>query len=528
MTCVVTLPASAIIVHAASAATAVLTYKGDTFRSGQYSQETSLTTSNVTVSTFGKHVSYPVDGHVYAQPLFVPNLTIHGTLHNVAFVATEHDSIYAFDADQRTVIAPLWERSFLNPARGITPIPSADVKCGDLTPEIGITGTPVIDGTSGTLYVVVATKEQGAYFQRLHALDLTTGQDRAGSPTVIKAIEKGSGDGNVHGSIHFDPLGANQRPALLLLNQVVYIAWASHCDHNPYHGWVMGYNATTLQKVPGATYSDTRNGSQGGIWQSGDGLATDGQGNLYFSTGNGTFDLFSGGHDAGNTIVKMSTQNGLHISDYFTPFNQSCLNATDSDLGSGGILLLPSTNEAIQGGKEGRLYVVNRSDMGKYTPMHNPCSSQQRTDVDDVIQEFPPQTAAGGLFNTPTYWNGSSGTYVYIVGAHDQLKAYQVTNGLLSTVPTSQTPETFTFPGGNPVVSSNGTTPGTGILWTIDPAQVLRAYDATNLSTEVYTSNQNAARDALPSYVTFSTPVVANGDVFVGTQSTLEIYGLLA
>jgi len=524
---VVATPASAITIRVASANTAVLTYKGNTFRTGQYGNETILNTGNVNASTFGKYVSYPVDGRVYAQPLFVPDLTIGGTLHNVVFVATEHDSIYAFDADQRTAIAPLWHSSFINVARGITTIPIIDVKCGDLAPEIGITGTPVIDGSSGTLYVVAATKEQGTYFQRLHALDITTGQERSGSPTVIKAFEKGSGDGNVNGYIRFDPLSANQRPALLLLNQVVYIAWASHCDHNPYHGWVMGYNASTLQKVPGATYSDTRNGSEGGIWQSGGGLASDSQSNMYFTTGNGTFDLISGGKDAGNTMVKMSTLNGLHSTDYFTPFNQSCLNVTDADLGSGGVLLLPSTNEAIQGGKEGRMYVVSRTSMGKYTSIQNPCSNQQRTDVDHVLQEFPPQTASGGLFNTPAYWNGSSGQYVYIVGAQDHLKAYQLTNGLLSNSPTSQTPETFTFPGGNPVVSSNGTTPGTGVLWTIDPALVLRAYDATNLNAELYTSSQNAARDALPSYVTFSTPVVANGKVFLGTQSTLEIYGLL-
>ena len=520
--------ASATPSHAASENTAVLTYKGDTFRTGQYSNETFLTTANVNVSSFGKHVSYPVDGRVYAQPLYVPNVTIGGSLHNVTFVATEHDSIYAFDADSRVAIAPLWQRSFINVAHGVTPIPISDVKCNDLTPEIGITGTPVIDGNSGTLYVVVATKERGHYFQRLHALDITTGQERPSSPTVITGIEKGSGDGNVNGYVRFDPLSGNQRPALLLFNQVIYIAWASHCDHNPYHGWVMGYNASTLQKVPGATYSDTRNGSQGGIWQSGGGLATDGQGNLYFTTGNGTFDLFSGGKDAGNTILKMSTQNGLRRLDYFTPFNQSCLNVSDTDLGSGGILLLPTINEAIQGGKEGRLYVVSESSMGHYTSIHNTCSNQQRTDVDHVLQEFPPQTASGGLYNTPAFWNGSNGDYVYIVGAQDSLKAYQVTNGLLSVSPTSQTPETFTFPGGNPVVSSNGTTPGTGVLWTIDPTQVLRAYDATNLSSELYTSNQNAARDALPSYVTFSTPVIANGEVFVGTQSTLEIYGLLS
>jgi hypothetical protein len=517
--------ATLTVAHAAPNNTAVLTYKNDSLRSGQNRTETILNTSNVNASTFGKRISYPVDGYVYAQPLFMANLSINGGKHNVVFVATQHDSVYALDSDQKGTPLTLWHTSFIDPAHGITTISSSDVNCGDIVPEIGITGTPVIDANSGTLYVVAATKENGTFFQRLHALDITTGHDKV-TPTVIKAAISGSGDGSVNGIVHFDALKENQRSGLLLLNGTVYIAWASHCDHDPYHGWLIGYNASTLQKIKGDVYNVTRNGSRGGVWMSGGGLASDTLGNIYFSTGNGTFDLASGGKNAGDTIVKLGTQGGLHVADYFTPFNQSCLELEDADLGSGGTLLLPSQNELIEIGKEGRIYVVNRSNMGKYTSIQNPCSNEGRTDVDKVLQELAPGTV-GGMWSSPAYWNGPSGKFVYTAGTNDNLKAFQLNNGLLNPNPTSRTPEQFGFPAGNPTISSNGSTANTGILWTIDPTQVLRAYNATNLGNEIYNSNQNQGRDGLPSYVKFSVATVANGRVFVGTQSTLEIYGLL-
>ncbi|HJT55147.1 MAG TPA: hypothetical protein VJ761_01530 [Ktedonobacteraceae bacterium] len=504
---------------AAPANTAVLTNKYDSYRTGQNPNETILNTGNVNKNTFGHKLSYPVDGQVYAQPLYVPNVNVNGGTHNIVIVATENDSVYAFDADQNL---QLWHASFINPP-GIIPIPSGDTGCGDLSPKIGITSTPVIDPNTNILYVLAATKENGQYFQRLHAVDITTGNE-VSQPATIKAKVRGHGDGSQNGHVSFDPLREGQRSGLLLLNGVVYIAWASHCDNGPYHGWVMGYNAATLQQV--AVYNDSPNGSEDGIWQSGGGLAADSSGNVYFMSGNGTFDLRGGGKDAGDSFVKLSTQNGLSVSDYFAPFNQLCLEQEDGDLGSGAPLLLPSVNEVISAGKEGRIYVVSRDSMGGYHSVKNPCSKQNRTDLDRILQEFGPGTI-GGLFSTPAYWNGSNGEYVYFGGVNDAVRAYKLTNGLLSNSPTSRTPESFGFTGGNPVISSNGNTSGTGILWTLDPNAILHAYDATNLGTELYNTNQNPGRDKLPSYVKFTLPVVANGEVFVGTQGSLEIYGLL-
>jgi hypothetical protein len=511
---------AATIVRAAPANTAVLTYKFDNSRTGQNPNETILNESNVNSSQFGKHVSYSVDGNVYAEPLYVPNLTIGGHAHNVVFVATEHDSVYAFDADARSAIAPLWHSSFINPSHGITTISSTVQNCGNITPEYGITGTPVIDLSSNTLYVVASTEENGSFFQRLHALDITTGNEKPGSGIAIKAQVKGTGSGSINGVVHFDAYQHLQRPGLLLLNGVVYLAFGSHCDHDPYHGWVIGYNATTLKKALNAVYNTTRNAARGAIWQSGDGLAADSVGNIYFMTGNGNFDANTGGKDYGDSVVKLATTNGLKVSDYFTPFNQECLNGNDIDLGSGGPVLLPTSNELVTIGKEGRIYVISRSNMGKYTAINNPCSNQNLTNVDKVLQESAPGTISGGAFSTPVYWNGSTGEYIFTSGASDHVKAYKLTNGLLSSSPTSQTPESFSFPGPNPFVSSNGTVANSGILWIIDPSHVLRAYPADNLGRELFNSQ-------LPGYEVFTTPTVANGEVFVGTSSTLEIYGLL-
>jgi hypothetical protein len=514
--------------RAALTTTAITTYKGNSLRTGQYPNETILTTSNVNTAQFGKHVSYPVDGYVYAQPLFMPNVTIAGSIHNVVFVATQHNSVYAFDADQISTIAPLWHTSFIDPAHGITTVSPSDIMCNDIIPEVGITGTPVIDGSTGTLYVVAKTKDHGQVVQRLHALDITTGKERPGSPVLIQASVPGTGAGSSNGVVTFNPLRHLQRSALLLLNGVVYIAWASHCDNDPYHGWVIGYNATTLQQVPGAVYNTSPNGTRAGIWQSGGGLAGESAGYIYFATGNGTFDVNTGGQDVGDSIVKLTTQNGLHRVDYFTPFNQACLEAADADLGSGGVLLLPTSTGLICVGKEGRVYVINRNNMGKYTPIANPCNNQNLTNVDKVLQELPPGTIVGGVWGTPAYWSAPTGEFIYTIGVTDHVKAFKLTNGRLSTPALSQSPESFTYPGGNPVISSNGSVANTGILWTIDPKGILRAYDATNLSKELYNSGQNASRDGLGSYVKFSAPTVANGYVFVGTQNSLVVYGLLA
>lgn len=507
----------------ATSSVSVLTYKYNNLRSGDNPNETILTTSNVNSTTFGKRVSYKVDSAVYAEPLFVPNLKIKNRVHNVVFVATENDSVYAFNADATKAVSPLWKTRFTN-STNITPYLAKNIHCSDLGPRVGITGTPVIDPATDTMYVLAETVENGQYVNKLHALNILTGQDQPGSPVTISASVPGNGVGSVNGVVTFDPEHQLQRPGLALVNGVVYIAWGSFCDDTLSFGWLMGYNETTLQQV--GVYNTNANGSLGSIWQSGDGIAADANNNLYVMTGNGAFDLNSGGVDAGDTFLKLGTTNGLSVSDYFTPFNQTCLNAADLDLGSGGPMLLPNQDELIGIGKEGRVYVVNRDNMGQFTNIQDPCDNQSQINVDKILQELPPKTT-GEVYSTPAYWNGSSGQYVYIASKNRPVMAFSLTNGLLSTAPVSQTPEKFLFPGGNPLVTSNGMVAGTGVVWIIDPSGFLRAYDATNLATELYNSGQNPTRDSLPSTIKFSVPTVANGEVFVGTKTTLEIYGLL-
>lgn len=511
-------------VGSAPADTAILTAKNNNLRTGQNSYETLLNVNDVNVAHFGKRISYPVDGEVYAQPLFMPGLTIRGRKHNVVFVATEHDSVFAFDADQPG--PALWQTSFIQPEQGITPFAPADVGgCDNLGPEIGITGTPVLDETTATLYVVSSTKEQGRFVQRLHALDLATGQEKNNSPVSIQATAQGVGDGSSGGIISFDPLTENQRAALLLVNGVVLITWASYCDNGLYHGWILGYQASSLEQV--VVYNDTPDGYQGGIWQSGGGMAADAKNNVYVVTGNGTYNLNNGGRDASDSVLKLSVQpQSLQIEDYFTPFNQECLGfPNDTDLGSGGLLLIPTINKLVSVGKEGRLYLIDQDDLGKYTSIDDPCENQERTDVDAVVQEFPPDTIAGGLYGSPVYWASTHGDYLYLCGAGDHLKAFLLKQNSFTLA--MQTPERFSYPGANSALSSNGGRAGSGILWVLDPQSVLRAYDASNLQRELYASDENPARDAMTSYVKFSVPTIANGEVFVGTQNSLLIYGLL-
>ncbi|HEV2654225.1 MAG TPA: hypothetical protein VGT82_04675 [Ktedonobacteraceae bacterium] len=533
--------------------TAVLTFHNDLFRSGQNLNETILNTKNVNARLFGKRVSYPVDGQIYTQPLFVPNVTIKGRTYNVVYVATENDSVYAFDADQRTASAPLWHTSFIH-RPDITPVPPGDVytshKNQDLTPHIGITGTPVIDLASGTLYVVAFTLEKGSPVQRLHGLDIRTGKDRPGSPVVIAASMEGKGYDNKNGRITFRADRGNQRAALLLYRGIVYICEAAFGDSDPYHGWILGYDARTYQQVPHAVYSDSPDGQKGGIWMSGAAPAVDNNGYMYLTTGNGDMNLNRGGRNAGDSIVKLDIQHALLVSDYFTPFNQVCLDGRDDDLSSGGVLLLPDQKSShphvlVAIGKEGRVYVIEREHMGHFTPdPHLTCNTteEKRVNVDKILQELPPLTV-GRLFGIPAYWSGArnSSDFIYVGGFNDSLRALPILrNGLLASHASSQSPEKFAFSGATPSISSNGNIPDTGIVWVNSPSRcfspgcnpqgdgVLRAYDATNLGKELYNSQQNAARDRADSYVKFSVPTVANGKVFVGTQTRLDIYGLLA
>src|SRR5581483_2348032 len=399
---------------------AVLTYKNDTFHSGANRNETTLTLSNVNPLGFGKRVAFPIDGEAYAQPLFMPALTIGGVSHNVVFVTTQNDSVYAFDADSTNPsAAPLWKTSFLGGANNATPVASADVNCNDTHPLMGIMSTPVIDPVSSTIYVVSFTKENGTLVDRLHALDLTTGADKAN--IVISGSVSGGGQGSSGGRISFDAKHERQRANLLLnpVNGQIYMAFASFCDITPYHGWIMAYSFSNNTFKQTAIYNDTPDGGFGGIWGGAGTLTADTGGNIFFTTGNGTFQ--TNAHDLGDSFVKL-TPNLQTVLDYFTPFNELCLESADADLGSGGVLLIPSRNEAFGVGKEGRLYVLDMAHLGHFTspPGGFSCSNQTATNVDKILQEFPPH-ALGGVFNTPSTWSNGTTQYVYIGSAGQPL-----------------------------------------------------------------------------------------------------------
>jgi outer membrane protein assembly factor BamB len=505
----------------AHAQVSVTTHHNDVGRTGQNLNETTLTTSNVNVNQFGKLFSCPVDGYIYAQPLYVAQVTISSTTHNVVYVATENNSVYAFDADSGT---QLWHVNLG------TPVPSTDIASTykDLTPVIGITGTPVIDPGSSTLYLVAKTKDtsNSTYHQNLHALDITTGVEKPGSPVEITASVSGNGSGSSGGTVAFQPLYQLNRPGLLLLNGEIYIAFGSHGDIGPYHGWVLAYNASTLAQT--AVFNTTPNGSEGAIWQGGQGLVAD-VANIYFMTGNGTFNASAGGTDYGDSVVKLATLSGLSVSDYFTPDNQGALNQSDLDLGSGGPILLPQTTSIVGGGKDGILRLIDTASMGGYNSSFNA-----------DVQEF--QATSGIIMIGPVYWNSpSNGPVLYLWGPGDHLKAFEFLNGSFQTTPISQS--SMTSPSGNSnaaalSLSANASTSGTGIVWASvsysgDSNQqtvpgILRAFDATNLSTELWDSKQNVARDDVGNYAKFAPPTIANGKVYLATFSNqLLVYGLL-
>jgi len=511
--------------HVAAAQVSVLTYHYDDARTGQNTQETTLSPANVASSTFGLKFTQRVDGYVYAQPLYVPGVNIPGQgTHNVVYVATENDSVYAFDADtgRPTNPRPLWRAKLLDRTLGERAVPSRDTNCADLIPKVGITSTPVIDPGTSTLYVLAKVKQRGSqYAQKLHALDLATGVEKLGGPVVIQATVSGTGDGSNGGTIAFDPLREHQRAALTLANGNVYIAWASHCDNGPYHGWVMAYDQTSLAQV--AVYNTTPDGGLGGVWQSGGGPALDAGGNLFLATGNGTFDAQQPtppNDDYGDTLLQLTP--ALSFVDYFTPFNEDALNQADNDLGSGAPLVLPDQSGpnphlVVITGKEGTIYVVDRDAMSGF-----------HADGDHIVQSLV--GAVGGTWSMPAYWNGN----LYYGGAGDSLRAFGLTGGSppLTASSTSSAPETFGFPGATPVVSADGAT--NGIVWALQtdaysskgPA-VLHAYDATDLSQELYSSDQAGRRDVPGRAVKFTVPVVANGKVYVGTENHLAAFGLL-
>jgi hypothetical protein len=517
-------------ISVASGQVAVTTYHNDNARSGLNYKESTLTQTNVNATTFGKLFTYAVDGQIYAQPLYVPAVKIAGKgTHNVVFVATENDSVYAFDADSNTGAnaSALWQAAFANPTNGITAVPASDVDCENVTPQIGITGTPVIDQTTGTLYVVAKTKQTTGttvqYYQWLHALDISTGAERFGGPFSIDASVPGNCYPNKDGRVFFSALRQHQRAGLVLYNNTLVVMWASNCDNNPYTGWAMAFDASTLQKV--AVFNDAPDMGvvsyecRAGIWQGGAAPAVDTTGNLFVATGNGYFNAnTSGGLDYGDTVLKLTlTTPPFTVADYFTPSNQDTLDDEDLDLGSGGLLLLPDQpgpypHLLAQAGKEGTIYLLNRDNLGKY----NPAGDTQ------IVQELP--NAVGGIWGTCAFFNQS----VYWGGSNDSLKAFTLTNGLFATSPTSKTSHVFSSPGTTASVSSNGT--ANGIVWTMDvggSSGVLHAYNAGNLTQELYNTTQNSTRDQLGPGIKFSTPTIVNGKVYVGTASSLAVLGLL-
>lgn len=498
----------------------VVTYHNDNARTGQNLNETILTLTNVNSTNFGKLAFFATDGKVDAQPLYLSSVTIAGGMHNVLYVATEHASLYAFDADTGTV---LWHITLL--ANGETP--SDDHGCGQITPEIGTTSTPVIDrtaGTNGIIYTVAMSKNAaGTYFQRLHALDLTTGAELLGGPTTVQASYPGTGDNSVGGNVIFDPKQYAERAGLLLLNHTIYTTWTSHCDFRPYTGWVIAYNADTLAQSN--VLNLTPNGSEGSVWMSGTAPAADNAGNIYFLDANGTFEtaLNSGGFpaqaDFGNAFLKLSTSSGLKVADYFATFDTVVKSNGDIDLGSGGALLLPDLLDgsgqtwhlAVGAGKDGNLYVVNRDNMGKFNSASN-----------NIYQELS-GALPGGVWAMPAYFNNN----VFSASVGSTLKAFSITNARLSTAPTTESSNTFVYPGSTPSISANGTS--NGIVWAHENSNpaVLHAYNAADLAQELYNSNQAGARDQLGPGNKFITPTIANGKVYVGTTNGVAVFGLL-
>jgi len=483
-----------------------------------------LNTVNVNTNQFGLLFTRAVDDQLYAQPLIMTNVSILGKgTHDLVILATVNNSVYAFDADDPNASAPYWQVSFLN-ANAVA-VRNTDMTgaCGgnykDFSGNMGIVGTPVIDPTTATLYVVARTKEFGStYIQRLHALDVSNGLERPNSPAVIAA----------NNGVAFDPYKQNQRPGLLLVNGMVYVSWSSHCDWAPYHGWVIGYNTSNLQQAP-ISYNSTPSGSQSGVWMSNQGPTADSNGNIYISTGNGTFD---GVDNFGESFLRLTPTGGnLALTSWFTPYNWNNLNGADQDLGSGGLLLIPGTSLMMSGGKAGTLYVVNRDNMGGL--------SGSATADTNIVQSWA--LGSHSLHGGPVWWDGPNGSFAYIWAASsDRLRQYRFAGGLFNTTPEAQS--TTIGGGGQPggilALSASGTNAGSGIVWAAINtsananqavvAGTLHAYDAQNVANEIWNSDKVPGQDTLGAFAKFVAPTVANGKVYMATFSNrLNVYGLL-
>ena len=499
----------------------VVTYHYDNGRSGENLNETALTPANVNFTKFGKLGEFAVDGRVDAQPLYLSQVTVAGQKKNVLYVVTEHGSVYAFDAD--SISGPtstfLWKTSTL----GTGETTSDNRGCGQVSPEIGITATPVIDRARNAIYVVAMSKNSGgAYFHRLHALDLSTGQELFSGPHNITATFPGTGDNSSGGNVIFDPKQYKERPGLLEISGTIYTTWSSHCDFRPYTSWVMAFSADTLAQT--SVLNLVPNGSDGGIWMAGTAPAADPAGNLFFIIGNGDFGTtlnssgFPANGNCGNCFVKLSTSSGLKLADYFTPHNTVAESNADQDFGSGGGILLVDATDAqgttrhlsVGAGKDSIIYVVDRDSMGKFN-----------STTDQIYQEISGQLG-GGVFSMPAFFNNT----VYYGAVGDALKAFPVASAKLASAPSSQSTHQFGYPGTTPSISANGTT--NGIVWAIENGgAILFAYDATDLTRELYDSNQAASSRDHFGGNKFITPMVVNGKVYVGTPTSVAVFGLL-
>ena len=491
----------------------IFTSQNDNSRSGANTHETILTPANVNAGQFGKLFTLKTDGGIYAQPLYIPRLEIPGKgAHNVVVVATENDSVYAFDADTPSA-TPLWHTDFLK-AGGLSPVDSSDVQCPFIQPGIGITPTPVIDPQTGTVYVLARTSSGGGllsstvYSQKLHALAITTGQEKFGGPVEIKAPG-------------FDAIHELPRAGLLQTNGQVVLTWGSSCDVKPYHGWIMAYDAHTLKQT--AAFNTSPDSGEAGIWQADNAPAADAQGNIFAATGNGVFTAASNGRDYGDTMLKMGIDNGrLTVRDYFTPSNEARMNQSDQDLGSGGPILIPDQpgphpHLVLIGGKNGYMFVLDRDHLGHL----------QTSAANPVLQVLH---FAGGIYSAPAFWNG----HLYVVATTDFLSDFPISKGRFAETPASKSTLRFGNPGATPAVSANGSKDG--IVWFIqtkewddfsDRRAILRAFDASDLAHEIYNSEENGSRDRPGAAMRFTIPTIANGRVYVPAKNEVDVYGLL-
>jgi outer membrane protein assembly factor BamB len=510
----------------------VLTQHNDNTRAGWNDNESALTTTNVNAQHFGKLFTLTVDAQVYAQPLVVGHASIGGGTHNVVYIATVNNTVYAFDGDNGKLY---WQKNYT--ASGMRPPSHSDMTgaCDgtyqDFSANIGIVGTPVIDGAKGTMYFVARSTTGSSFVQHLHAVNIADGSEVAGSPTAITATYHGNGDGSVNGVIAFDAQRQNQRQGLTLVNGVVYTTFSSHCDWGPYHGWILGYDATTLQQQ--VVYNVTPNGYAGGMWESGAGMAADAQGNLYVIAGNGTVgdagdptNLTNRGESALKLTLSGST---LRVSSYFTPYNYQFLNDNDLDYGGMGALLIPNSARYLTGGKDGNLYLLDKDDMGGYLPSTN------------QVQQVVPLGNSANMHGQAAYYKGSAKEFVYVWSENDPLRAipFDRVNNVLN--PQAQVQSHVVGPTGQSgavlSVSSNGSKDGTGILWashalsgdaehTVSPG-ILRAFDANDVSKELWNNHQNDLRDGAGTYAKFAAPTIANGHVYLPTFSNqVAVYGL--